>query len=167
MSQTLEQAIKAGDPIPDVTVHTMGDGGPEEVSVRALCSGKKVVMFGVPGAFTPTCSESHLPGFVSDAKKILDKGVDQIVCISVNDVFVMDAWGKQSGSSNIMMLADGLGAFAHAVGMTLDFTARGLGIRSDRYAMIVDDGTVSWVAREEPKTLDVSTAEAVLKVLEG
>lgn len=167
MSQTLAEAIKAGAQVPDVTVHTMGDGGPEEVSMKTLSSGKKVVLFAVPGAFTPTCSESHLPGFVGDAQKILDKGVDQIACISVNDVFVMTAWGQQSGSSDILMLADGLGEFAHAVGMTLDFTARGLGIRSDRYAMIIDDGKVSWVAREEPKTLDVSTADAVLKALDA
>ena len=160
------KAIAAGDTIPDIQVHTMGESGPEEISTLSFCRGKKVVLFAVPGAFTPTCSESHLPGFVANTDKILAKGVDSIACISVNDVFVMDAWGKAGNAGPIVMLADGLCSFANAVGMTLDFTARGFGIRSDRYAMIIDDTRVSWVAREEPKTLDVSTAEAVLAALD-
>lgn len=159
------KAISVGDTIPDVMIHTMGKDGPQEISTLELCRGKKVVLFAVPGAFTPTCSESHLPGFVANADKILAKGVDQIACISVNDVFVMNAWGKQNNADALIMLADGLCNFANSVGMTLDFTARGFGIRSDRYAMIIDDTRVSWVAREEPKTLDVSTAEAVLAAL--
>ncbi len=166
MAEKSGNVIAAGDTIPDVQVHTMGENGPEEISTLAFCRSRKIVLFAVPGAFTPTCSEAHLPGFVANADKILAKGVDSIACISVNDVFVMDAWGKQANAASIVMLADGLCSFANAVGMTLDFTARGFGIRSDRYAMIIDDTRISWVAREQPKTLEVSSAEAVLAALE-
>lgn len=166
MAANSDKVIAAGDIIPDIQLHTMGENGPEEISTLTFCRGRKIVLFAVPGAFTPTCSESHLPGFVENTNKLLAKGVDAIACISVNDVFVMDAWGRSRDAGSIVMLADGLGSFARAVGMTLDFTARGFGIRSDRYAMIIDDTRVSWVAREQPKTLDVSTAEAVLVALD-
>ena len=122
-------------------------------------------LFAVPGAFTPTCSSAHLPGFVAQSDKILGSGVDLIACISVNDIFVMDAWAKQGNAGDIKMIADGMGNFANAVGMTVDFSERGMGIRSDRYAMIIDKGKVTWLAREKPKTLEVSTAEAVLEAL--
>ncbi len=158
-------SIQAGDKIPDAELYTMASDGPKAVSMVEFCRGRTVVLFAVPGAFTPTCSERHLPGFVARADDLLAAGADVIACVSVNDVFVMDAWGKQNNASQIAMLADGMGEFAQATGMTVDFSARGLGIRSDRYAMIIDDGKIRWVAQEEPKTLEVSTAEAVLAAL--
>ena len=160
-------SIKVGDSLPQVTVQIMGAEGPESVSTSDLFSDSKVVLFAVPGAFTPTCSAAHLPGFVAQSHKILESGVDLIACISVNDVFVMDAWAKQGNAGGIKMIADGMGVFADAVGMTVDFSERGMGIRSDRYAMIINKGKVTWLAREKPKTLEVSTAEAVLQALAG
>lgn len=158
-------SIKIGDTVPDITVYVMSDDGPAAVSTKEFCQGKKVVLFAVPGAFTPTCSEAHLPGFVARFDDLKSNGVDEVVCISVNDVFVMHAWGKQYNADGITMMADGLAEFAGAVDMTVDFSARGMGVRSDRYAMIIDDTRITWAAREEPRTLDVSTAEAVLKAL--
>ena len=158
-------SIKVGDSLEQVTVQIMGAEGPESVSTRDLFGDSKVVLFAVPGAFTPTCSSAHLPGFVAQSDKILGSGVDLIACISVNDIFVMDAWAKQGNAGDIKMIADGMGHFANAVGMTVDFSERGMGIRSDRYAMIIDKGKVTWLAREKPKTLEVSTAEAVLEAL--
>ncbi len=158
-------SIKIGDKVPDVQAFVMADEGPEAISTSTFCSGKKVVLFAVPGAFTPTCSEAHLPGFIGRRDELLSRGVDEIACISVNDVFVMHAWGKQYDANGITMIADGLAEFANAVGMTVDYSARGLGIRSDRYAMIIDDTRITWLAREEPRQLDVSTAEAVLEAL--
>jgi len=158
-------SIQAGDKIPDADLFMMDSDGPKALNMGEFCRGRTIVLFAVPGAFTPTCSERHLPGFVARADDLLSAGVDAIACVSVNDAFVMDAWGKQNDASQIAMLADGMGEFAKATGMTVDFSARGLGIRSDRYAMIIDDGKVRWVAQEEPKTLEVSTAEAVLAAL--
>ncbi len=136
--------IKAGDTLPlDLKLKEMGDGGPKDVTVGEIFKGKKVVVFAVPGAFTPTCSMKHLPGFVEQADAIKAKGVNDIVCLSVNDAFVMGAWGKdQKAGGKVRMLADGNGEFTKAVGLTLDASGFGMGARSQRYAMIVNDGKV-------------------------
>ena len=155
-------SISAGDRIPDVTLHTMGEKGPEAITTGDIFNGKKVVLFALPGAFTPTCSAAHVPGFVAMADKIKAKGVDTIACLSVNDAFVMGAWGKDQNADDLLMLADGSGDFTKAVGMELDLTARGLGVRSQRYAMIVDDGVVKDVAVDEAGKFEVSSAETVL-----
>jgi len=158
-------SISVGDKLPAVTLYRMGSEGPEAVESSEIFNGKKVVLFAVPGAFTPTCSEAHLPSFVARASDIKAKGVDSIVCIAVNDPFVMGAWGDQHKVGDIMMLSDGNGELTKALGVDLDLSARGLGLRSDRYAMVVDDGVVSHFAREKPRAFEVSSAEAVLQVL--
>jgi peroxiredoxin len=156
-------AIKVGDALPDVTLKEMGEGGPKDVSVRDLTKGRKVVFFAVPGAFTPTCSMKHLPGFVDRAGDLKSKGVDEIVCLSVNDPFVMGAWGKdQHAGGKVRMLADGNGEFTRAVGLEMDGSAFGLGKRSQRYAMIVKDGRVADLLVEPGPGLNASSAEAVL-----
>ncbi|MEA1080310.1 peroxiredoxin [Marinobacter qingdaonensis] len=157
-------AIQVGDRLPDVELQVMGENGPEKVSTGQLCAGQKVVIFAVPGAFTPTCSAAHLPGFVVDADKIKAKGVDRIICTSVNDTFVMDAWGKAHNAEEIVMLADGMGDFAKALGLTQDRTANQMGIRSQRYAMIVDDGVVKLLNIDE-KGLESTSSEAILAAL--
>lgn len=158
--------IAIGEKVPDVELYRMGDKGPEKVSSRELFGGKKTVLFAVPGAFTPTCSQAHLPGYVVKADELLAKGVDQIVCLSVNDAFVMDAWGKQQNAADhIMMIADGSGDFARAVGLDLDLSARGLGLRSQRYAMVIEDGVVTHLNVEAPGKFEVSDAETMLRVL--
>lgn len=158
--------IKTGDTIPSMTLMIAGADGPKEVSTDALFKGKKVVLFAVPGAFTPTCSARHLPGFVQNADAILTKGVDQIVCMAVNDPFVLSAWAKDQGTGDrVVMLADGSGQFTRAMGLELDLVARGLGVRSQRFAMVVDDGRVSHLAIEAPGGFEVSKAEAVLDIL--
>lgn len=157
-------AIQVGDRLPDVELQVMGENGPEKVSTGQLCAGQKVVIFAVPGAFTPTCSAAHLPGFVVDADKIKAKGVDRIICTSVNDTFVMDAWGKAHNAEQIIMLADGLAEFAKAVGLTQDRTASQMGIRSQRYAMIVNDGVVE-VLNIDEKGLETTSSEAILAAL--
>jgi peroxiredoxin (alkyl hydroperoxide reductase subunit C) len=140
--------------------------GPKEVSTDEIFKGKKVVMFAVPGAFTPTCSVKHMPGFVQNMAAIKAKGVDTIVCTSVNDVFVLGAWAKEQGvGDGIKMLADGSGALAKALGLELDLVGRGLGVRSQRYALVAVDGKVTHLAVEAPGGFDVSRAEAVLAVL--
>ena len=155
--------ISTGDKLPDATVMHMTADGPAPLTTQELFGGKKVVLFALPGAFTPTCSAAHLPGFVANADKIKAKGVDEIVCLSVNDAFVMDAWGKSQNAEEIHMVADGVAAFTRAIGLDLDLTERGLGVRSKRYAMIVDDGKVTDLAVEEsPAKLEASSAEAVL-----
>ena len=155
--------ISTGDKLPDATVMHMTADGPAPLTTQELFGGKKVVLFALPGAFTPTCSAAHLPGFVANADKIKARGVDEIVCLSVNDAFVMDAWGKSQNAEEIHMVADGVAAFTRAIGLDLDLTERGLGVRSKRYAMIVDDGTVTDLAVEEsPAKLEASSAEAVL-----
>ena len=156
-------AIKAGDKAPSVTFKTMGASGPENLTSEALFAGKKVVLFAVPGAFTPTCSAKHLPGFVEKAAAIKAKGVDEIACVSVNDAFVMGAWGKdQNVGDNVKMVADGNGDFAKACGLEMDGSGFGLGTRMQRCAMIVDNGTVSQVFVEEPGQFEKSTADNVL-----
>ena len=158
-------SISKGDRIPAATVNHMTGDGPKELSTADLFGGKKVVLFALPGAYTPTCSAAHLPGFVANADKLKAKGVDDIVCLSVNDAFVMDAWGKDQNAEEIHMVADGSGDFTRAVGLELDLTARGMGVRSQRYAMIVDDGTVTELAVEAPGAFEVSSAEAMLAKL--
>ncbi|MBW0148003.1 peroxiredoxin [Marinobacter arenosus] len=157
-------AIQVGERVPNIELQVMGSNGPEKLSTGELFAGKKVVVFAVPGAFTPTCSAAHLPGFVVNADQIKARGVDTIACTSVNDAFVMDAWGKASNAEEILMLADGLAEFATAVGLTQDRTATKMGIRSQRYAMIVDDGVVTWLEVDE-KGLEKTSAEAVLAAL--
>ncbi|WP_273209646.1 peroxiredoxin [Marinobacter subterrani] len=156
--------IQPGDTLPDIELQVMGEKGPEKVRTGDLFAGKKVVLFAVPGAFTPTCSAAHLPGFVVNADKIREKGVDSIVCTSVNDTFVMDAWGKAHNAEEIIMLADGLGEFAGALGLTQDRTANGMGIRSQRYAMIVNNGTVE-LLNIDAQGLDQTSAETILGAL--
>ncbi|MEO1078483.1 MAG: peroxiredoxin [Pseudomonadota bacterium] len=157
--------ISVGDSIPATTLQTMGENGPEPISTDEIFQGKKVVMFAVPGAFTPGCSMTHLPGFVVNADKIKGAGVDTIACLSVNDAFVMDAWGKAQNAEEILMLADGNGDFATALGLELDATVFGMGLRSQRFAMIVDDGVVSLLNVESGPGVDVSSAETVLAAL--
>lgn len=157
--------VKIGDTLPSGDLGYMGDDGPTSISTEDLCKGKKIVLFGVPGAFTPTCSEAHLPSFVANADKILAKGVDRIVCMSVNDPFVMDAWGKTQNAEHILMAADGSGVFTKALGLELDLVARGLGIRSQRFSMIVDDGTISHLFVEDGPTFEVSSGEKILEQL--
>ena len=157
--------IKVGDKVPSVNLAHMTESGPGGLGSDELFGGKKVVMFAVPGAFTPTCSAAHLPGFVANADKIKAKGVDDIVCISVNDAFVMDAWGKAQNADAIHMVADGSGEFAKAAGLELDLASRGLGVRSQRYAMVVEDGVVTHLHVDEAGQLDKSSAEAMLELL--
>jgi peroxiredoxin (alkyl hydroperoxide reductase subunit C) len=158
--------IKVGDTIPSMKLMMTTPEGPKEVSTDEIFKGKKVVMFAVPGAFTPTCSVKHMPGFVQNMAAIKAKGVDTIVCTSVNDVFVLGAWAKDHGAGDgIKMLADGSGALAKALGLELDLVARGLGVRSQRYALVAVDGKVTHLAVEAPGGFDVSRAEAVLAVL--
>jgi peroxiredoxin len=160
-------AVKAGDTLPfDVKLKEMGDGGPKDVSVGEVFKGKKVVLFAVPGAFTPTCSMKHLPGFVEKAAEIRAKGVDDIVCLSVNDAFVMGAWGKsQNAGGKVRMLADGNGELTKQLGLELDASGFGMGSRSQRYAMIVKDGKVQDVFVEPGPGLNVSSADSVLSKL--
>ena len=156
--------IQVGDRIPEGMFSVMGAEGPVGISTSELFDGKKVVLFAVPGAFTPTCSAAHLPGFVVHVDDIKAKGVDTVACLSVNDVFVMDAWGKASNAEHIVMLADGNGTFTTALGLELDGTGYGMGIRSKRFAMIVDDGVVT-LLNVDTGPLEASSAEAVLAAL--
>ena len=136
--------IKSGDMLPDASFTTMTAEGPSNLSTADIFGGRKVVLFAVPGAFTPTCHMKHLPGFIARADELKAKGVDTIACVSVNDVFVMDAWAKNTGAGNkVLFLADGNGDFARAIGMVLDASGFGMGTRSKRYAMIVDNGKVT------------------------
>ena len=158
-------SIKAGDKVPASTFKVMSESGPAALTTAELFSGKKVVLFSVPGAFTPTCSAKHLPGFVEHADEFFARGVDTIACVAVNDVFVMHAWGKGANASRITMLADGNGEFARAVGLELDASGFGMGQRSQRFALIVNDGVVSKVFVENPGEFKVSSAEHVLSAL--
>jgi glutaredoxin/glutathione-dependent peroxiredoxin len=159
-------AIKVGDTIPSLKLMTATPDGPKEINTDDIFKGKKVVLFAVPGAFTPTCSAKHLPGFVQQADAIRAKGVDTVVCMAVNDPFVMGAWAKEQGTGDkIVMLADGSGAFTKALGLELDLVARGLGVRSQRFALVADDGKVTHLAVEPPGGFDASRAEAVLAAL--
>ena len=158
--------IKVGDTIPSMKLMMATPEGPKEVSTDEVFKGKKVVLFAVPGAFTPTCSAKHLPSFVQNADAIKAKGVDTIACIAVNDVFVMGAWGKDQGTEGkVTMLADGSATFTKALGLELDLNARGLGIRSQRYALVADNGKVTHLAVEPPGGFDVSKAESVMAAL--
>jgi len=159
-------SIQVGEKIPSIAMKTMGDNGPEDVDPASYFGGRKVVLFSVPGAFTPTCSAKHLPGFVQNADAIKAKGVDAIGCMAVNDAFVMGAWGKDQGADGkVDMLADGSAAFVKALGLELDLEAAGLGMRGQRFAMVVDDGTVTHLAVEEGGAFDVSSAEKVMENL--
>lgn len=157
--------ISIGDRIPNVVMNQMTSDGPAELSSEELFHGKKVVLFALPGAFTPTCSASHLPGFVANADKIKAKGVDDIVCLSVNDAWVMSAWGKDQNADEIHMVADGSANFTQAVGLELDRTEGGMGMRSQRYAMIVEDGVVTALNVEAPGKFEKSSAESMLALL--
>jgi len=159
-------AIKVGDRVPSGSFMTMSADGPKPVTTDELFKGKKVVLFAVPGAFTPTCHRNHLPGFVKNADAIKGKGVDTIAVTGVNDVFVMDAWKKASGGDAIEFLADGSGNWAKALGLSLDMTERGLGLRSQRYSMLVEDGVVKTLNIEEaPGKAEASGADNLLKAL--
>jgi len=158
--------IKVGDSLPSMKLMVATDDGPKEIAIDEIFKGKKVVLFAVPGAFTPTCSAKHLPGFVQNADALTAKGVDHVVCLSVNDAFVMGAWSHDQGvGDKVLMLADGSGAFTKAVGLELDLVARGLGVRSQRYALVAEDGKVTHLAIEAPGGFDVSRAEAILAAL--
>jgi len=159
-------SIREGEKMPSGVFGVMTDAGPGAISTDELFAGKKVVLVSVPGAFTPTCSASHLPGFINQADALIAKGVDSIACMSVNDVFVMHAWGKdQNVGDKVMMLADGNGEYARALDLEMDGTAFGMGTRSQRFAIIVDDGVAQHVAVEAPGKLEVSKAESILAKL--
>ncbi len=158
--------IKAGDRVPQGTLKTMTADGPRDISTDDLFKGKKVVLFSVPGAFTPTCDAKHLPGFLQRAADLKAKGIDTIACMAVNDVFVMNAWGKSSGvGDKVLMLADGNGDYAKALGLTMDASRFGMGTRGQRFALVVDNGTVRHVFVEAPGEFKVSAAEHVLSKL--
>jgi peroxiredoxin len=160
-------ALSVGDTIPNVKLMTLTAEGPKPVQSTDVLGSGKVVLFGVPGAFTPTCNDHHLPGFVMQADEILAKGVDRIACIAVNDAFVMGAWGNSQGTGDkVLMLSDGNGEFAAAAGLQLDLAGIGLGTRSQRYAAILQDGVVQEIFVEpNPGKVDVSSSDQVLKAL--
>ena len=166
-------AIKVGDPIPDGTLTEMIDTeregctiGPNAFNVKDLTKGKKVVVFGLPGAFTPTCSAKHVPSYVQNIDKLKAKGVDEVWCVSVNDAFVMGAWGKdQKSDGKVRMMADGSAVFTKALGLEMDLTGRGMGVRSQRYSMLIDNGVVKALNVEAPGKFEVSDADTMLKKL--
>ena len=158
-------AIQQGERLPDATLHVMKDGRPTPTTTVDLFAGKRVVLFAVPGAFTPTCSQAHLPGYVAKADEFKAKGVDSIVCVAVNDAFVMDAWGKDKNADALVMAGDGNGDFTRALGLEMDGSGFGLGKRSQRYAMVVDNGVVTKLAVEAAGAFEVSKAEAILEAL--
>ncbi|HLM64063.1 MAG TPA: peroxiredoxin [Acidimicrobiales bacterium] len=158
--------ISVGETIPDVTLMTPTADGPQPVQSTDVLGSGRVVLFAVPGAFTPTCSDHHLPGFVLRAKDIKDRGVDTVACVAVNDAFVMGAWGATQGvDGNVMMLADGNGDFTRAVGLEMDGSGFGLGTRSQRYAAVIDDGVLTQLFVEPGPGLNVSSADDILAVL--
>ena len=159
--------IRVGEKIPSLTLqHKTGDAV-SDISTDEIFADKKVVLFALPGAFTPTCSAAHLPGYVDRAAELKDKGIDSIVCLSVNDAHVMKAWGEdQNVEDRVMMIADGSGHFTQAVGLEFDLSARGMGIRSQRYAMVVNDCVVELLNLEAPAKFEVSDAETILASLE-
>ena len=165
--------IKAGDRLPEGTVteyvQKEREGcslGPNPVNVAEATRGKKIVIFGLPGAFTPTCSAKHLPGYVANYEKLREKGVDEVWCLSVNDAFVMNAWGQQQQCGDkVRMMADGSAEYTKKLGLELDLTGRGMGVRSQRFAMVVEDGVVKKIDVEQPGKFEVSSAEAVLGAL--
>ena len=158
--------IKLGDSIPSATLYMMGADGPTSTSTDDLFRGKKVAMFGLPGAFTPTCSAQHVPSYLSNAAALKEKGIDSIICLSVNDAFVMGAWAKDQGvGDTIIMAGDGSGLLTKAMGLELDCMSGGMGIRCQRFSMIVDDGVVSVLNHEPPGEYRISSAEAMLTQL--
>ena len=158
--------IAVGDPVPSATLHRMGDSGSESIQSEELFAGRKVVLFALPGAFTPTCSAKHLPGFIELAREFQEKGIDEIVCLSVNDAWVMNAWGQAQGAADkVSMIADGNGAFTRGMGRQADLSAAGFGERSGRYAMIVDDAVVTHLNIEKPRKFEVSDAATMLALL--
>ena len=157
--------INVGDKLPQATLVKVTENGPEQVDAETYFAGRKVALFAVPGAFTPTCSAKHLPGFVDKAAELKAKGVDEVACTSVNDAFVMGAWGKASGADAVTMLADGNGGFAQALGLTMDGSKYGMGQRSQRYSMLVNDGVVEQLNVEAPGEFKVSSAEYLLDQL--
>jgi len=164
--------IQPGDLLPDATLHEYSNGegacpvGPSAFSVHARCQHKKVVIFGLPGAFTPTCSERHVPGYVAAAQALSDAGVDEILCVSVNDAFVMNAWGDAlQVAGTVGMIGDGNGTFTQALGLAQDLSARGMGLRAQRYALLVDDLVVKRVVVDAPGKFEVTDAQAMLAFL--
>jgi peroxiredoxin len=158
--------IKVGDKMPAGTFKTMTKDGPQNLTTDQLFKGKRVVLFSVPGAFTPTCDAKHLPGFVEQASKLKSKGVDTIACMAVNDVFVMNAWGKQGNvGDRVLMLADGNGEYARALGLEMDASGYGMGIRGKRFAVVVKDGVITGLFIEAPGEFKVSSADHVLSQL--
>lgn len=156
--------IAIGDTLPRATLKTNGPDGPADISTDELFKGKRVVLFGVPGAFTPGCSNTHMPGFVVHADEILSKSVDTIACMAVNDAFVMDAWQKDQNAERITMVADGNAEFTHALGLDMDVSAMGMGTRCKRFALVANDGVVEYIG-VDPKGVDASSAETVLHKL--
>jgi peroxiredoxin (alkyl hydroperoxide reductase subunit C) len=158
--------IKVGDAIPSMKLMMATPDGPKEVTTEELFRGKKAVLFGVPGAFTPTCSIKHLPGYVQNAEAFAGRGVETVACVAVNDPFVMEAWARQQEAmGKVIMLADGSGTFTRAMGLELDLTARGMGVRSQRFALVAEDMKVTHLAIEPPGGFEASRAEAVLQLL--
>ena len=158
--------IQVGDKVPSATLKYLSPEGPKDITTDELFRGKKVALFAVPGAFTPTCSQRHLPGYVDKASELKAKGIDQIACVAVNDAFVMGAWGKaQNVGDKVLMLADGSGDFTRAIGLELDACKGGLGMRSQRYSMLVDNGIVTKLNIEAAGKFEVSDAESMLKAL--
>jgi len=158
--------IKVGERIPNVRIAKMGPAGPAEITAEEIFTGKKVVLFALPGAWTPTCSKAHLPGYLARHDAIVAKGVDVIACLSVNDAFVMDAWGKaQDVGDKILMLADGSGAFTEALGLTLDLSANHMGVRSQRYALLAEDGVITHLNVEQGGEFKVSDADTMFGLL--
>ena len=158
--------IKVGDKLPSATLVKATENGPDQVSTDDFFAGRKVALFAVPGAFTPTCSAKHMPGYVDNAEALKAKGVDEIACVSVNDAFVMDAWGKASNAGDkVTLLADGNGQFAKELGLELDGSQFGMGTRSQRYSMVVNDGVVEALNVEGPGEFKVSSAEHLLDTM--
>ena len=158
--------IKIGDTLPAGKFKTMGEAGPQELTTSQVLDGKRVLLFSVPGAFTPTCNAKHLPGYIAQADELKKHGIDTIACVAVNDVFVMGAWGKDQGTAGkVEMLADGSAAFAKAIGLEMDITARGMGVRSQRYALVAEDGKVTHLGVEAPGGFEASKAETILAAL--
>jgi len=159
--------IKKGDRLPDATLYEMTESGVETRRVVALTNGRRVVIFGLPGAFTPTCSARHVPGYVEQWGAFKEKGIDDIICVSVNDAYVMNAWAKNQGTEGkVRMLADGSAEFTRALGLEQDLTARGMGVRSQRYALYADNGVVRVLAVEQPGKFEVSDANSMLIALD-
>lgn len=155
--------IKVGDKLPDATFTVMGPEGPKPVKMAEVFAGKKVALFAVPGAYTPTCHQQHMPGFMAHLEELKSKGVDEVACTAVNDIFVLDNWSKDTGAAGkILMLADGSADFAKAIGLEIDLMARGLGVRSKRYAMLVEDGVVKVLNVDDAPPMHDKSSAATL-----